>query len=106
MIAAVYAGLGRKNQPWAVRSLVKIGPKCGMKRAPSTRWFPVARNGYRATARPRGVLHDFYGAEVVFHGLKGGSVFLRGVPMAFGILAHQLNRQKAAADDAGVVIGP
>ena len=53
-----------------------------------------------------GFLHDFHRAEVFFHGLKGGGVFLRAVPPPFGIFLHKLDGEKAAADHAGIVVRP
>ena len=57
-------------------------------------------------ARGKSRLHYFYGTEVFLHGLERGGIFPGCVPMAFGILAHQLHGQKASANDAGIVIGP
>src|SRR4029077_6590246 len=51
-------------------------------------------------------LHDFYGAEVFLHGLKGGGVLLCAVPMILGIFLHQLGGEKAAAEHAGIVVRP
>ena len=52
----------------------------------------------RKLLRETAVLQDFYGAQVVFHALKSGSVFLGRIPVAFGILAHELHGQKATAN--------
>src|SRR5262249_50364341 len=51
-------------------------------------------------------LHAFYGTEVFLHGLKGGGVLLCAVPMILGIFLHELDGEKAAADQAGIVVRP
>lgn len=50
--------------------------------------------------------HNLHGAEVIFHGLKSGGVFLCSFPMGIGILAYKLHREEAATDDTGIVVRP
>src|SRR5262249_2667088 len=60
----------------------------------------------RVPLQRRKRLRDFYGAQVVFHGLKSGSVFLRSVPAPFWIFAQQLHGYKTSSKNAGIMTRP
>ena len=67
---------------------------------------PASMYAVSAKKPKRRQSHNLNGAEVVFHGLKGGGVSLCSVPAAIRILASELRREEAATDDTGIVVRP
>src|SRR5580704_1582622 len=67
---------------------------------------PASMYAVSARKQKRRQSHNLNGAEVVFHGLKGGGVSLCSFPVAIRILAHELHCEEAATDNAGIVVRP